>query len=100
MVLSNKERQARYRARLKELAAAAAGLTEERAELLISHRAMIAEMDQQIAMFESGAISFPNGSTLTKDEALDRACKQRAQLQALVEKYDPDGLTAVDRCET
>lgn len=96
MVLSNKERQARYRARLKELAATAAGLSDATAELLVRHRGMIADLDQQIAMLESGAIRFLRGSEDASEEALERAREQRTRLQEVVEKHDPAGLTALD----
>jgi hypothetical protein len=93
MALSNKERQALHRARLRAQAGAAAGLTEAMTELLGRYREMIADLDQQVDALESGAIRFLRGGTDATPEALERTRRQRASLQAVVNKHDHQGAT-------
>lgn len=100
MVLTNRERQARYRERLKSQAAVAAGLSEAMTELLMGHRDRIAMLDEQLRQMRSykagghgfGTHSHAKGDTT--DESIARAEAERAQLLALIQKHDPDGLTA------
>lgn len=96
MVLTNAERQRRYKERLKAAAASSTGFTEAMAAFLASHRAMIDDLDSQIADLESGAIRFLRGNLDATAEALAYAKRQRQGLQEIVDKHDPAGATADD----
>lgn len=95
MVLTNAQRQALYRQRIKAQAAQAADLTESMAELLRRYRQMIADLDLQIEALESGAVRFLRGSSDATADALARARGQRSNLQELVDKHDPTGVTGL-----
>lgn len=96
MVLSNKERQARYRARLKAAADSSTALSEALVELLVRHRETILELRRQIALLEDGSIRFLRGNVDATEEALERARRQLADLESLVQRHDAEGVTKID----
>jgi hypothetical protein len=92
MVLSNAERQARYRARLKELAARGT-LSPVQADMLADTRKRLREWRRLISSYTGGRGWFGvNG--------VDRTANHIAMLQdlvrtneALIAQFDPDGHT-------
>ncbi|MFN4177363.1 hypothetical protein [Phenylobacterium sp.] len=68
-------------------------MTPAMAELLHRHRRTIAGLDDQIAALRSGAVRYLRGAVDATAEALERAERDRAALQALVDKHDPEGFT-------
>lgn len=97
MVLTNAERQRRYRERLKA-AAAAAHMSEDKAELLRQLRRRNAENAKLIEMLRSGALRThevrEGGQTDTTHDAIARHEAMIAENERLLALYDPEGLTA------
>ena len=98
MVLSNAERQARYRARLK--AAASAGrMSEEQAALLSSVRSRIAEAREQIELLRDGSIYIRAVTGAgTRDLGAETIAQHEsaiAEYERLLSLYDPDNSTAL-----
>ncbi len=92
MALSNAERQARYRQRLKSLAAQAE-MTELKADLLVGARGNLRQWRHYIAMFAGKRLSIRcNGSDITPEHVamLRRGISSH---EALLEQYDPEGRT-------
>jgi len=96
MVLTNAERQARYRERLKA-AAAAAQMSEEKVTLLRDFRRRIVEARRQVEMLRGGAITMSertaSGWRDITGEAIQRGEQEVAEYERLLELYDPDGAT-------
>lgn len=97
MVLTNAERQARYRERLKA-AAAAAQMSEEKAELLRGFRRRIVESRRQIELLRSGSMTVSEKGTSgwrdLRDETISREEEKVAEYIRLLQIYDPEALTA------
>lgn len=68
-------------------------MTPAQAELLSRYRRIIADLEEQIVLLETGAIRFLRGAHDATAEALERTKTQRAELGALVDKHDPEGFT-------
>lgn len=100
MVLSNAERQALYRKRLKA-AAEAAQISDAKAELLREFRRRIVRSREQIELMREGRFGlyerFGDGTradlTAQAIEDAERAISEYDRLLAL---YDPEGLTAFE----
>jgi len=93
MPLTNAERQARYRERIKQLAARGV-MSPIQAQLLSDARRHIREWRRSIAAFDEGHMRlFTNHVDTSADQArqLERLI---AQNEALLAQYDPEDLTA------
>lgn len=93
MPLTNAERQARYRERIKRLAARGV-MSPIQAQLLSDARRHIREWRRSIAAFDGGYMRlFSNNVDISADHArqLERLIVQN---EALLAQYDPEGLTA------
>lgn len=93
MPLTNAERQARYRERIKQLAARGV-MSPIQAQLLSDARRHIREWRRSIAAFDEGHMRlFTNHVDTSADHArqLERLIVQN---EALLAQYDPEGLTA------
>jgi hypothetical protein len=93
MTLSNAERQARYRERLKQLAARGV-MTPIQAQLLADTRKRLRECRRSLAAFAEGRMWLRVNSV---DRTAEHAGMLRGMIatnEALIAEYDPDGLTA------
>jgi len=70
-------------------------MTPDMAELLHRYRRLIRELDGQLVDLRAGAIRFFRGDVDATPEAIALAERQKADLQRLVDKYDPEGWTIV-----
>ena len=93
MVLSNAERQARYRERIKQLAARGV-MTPIQAEMLADTRKRLREWRRSLAAFAEGRMWL-------KTNNVDRTAEHIAMLRGMITtnerllaQYDPDGVTA------
>lgn len=99
MVLSNAQRQALYRQRLKAQAAQSGALSSAMTELLTRHRLHIAELEEQVRQMESflcGGPGFGTHGERNRDTTAESIASTQAkltELRTLVAKHDPDGLT-------
>lgn len=98
MVLSNAERQARYRERLKAAAARADPMTPERFELLNRLRLRNVAAKARIEMLRSGVLRLHEttleGQRDVTNEALARELTVIAENERILAMYDPDDLTS------
>lgn len=68
-------------------------MTPDKAELLNHHRRQIAAMQRQLATIDEGVFTVhSNGEDITA-EAREDLVRRIGVLEALVEKYDPEGFT-------
>ena len=99
MVLSNAERQARYRQRLKA-AASEAKLSEAKVALLQDFRRRIADSRERLELLQAGRYALfetlPGGARrdLTSD-AIAREEAVIAEYEQLLQLYDPQGVTLI-----
>jgi hypothetical protein len=99
MGLTNAQRQARHRERLKRIVAEAATLSPIMADLLLRTRVNIREWKRAAARFESGDMHF---YTNREDRSADHVANLRrmiAENGALLAKYDPEGLMSDGNAE-
>lgn len=92
MALSNQERQARYRIRLKELAARSE-LNEVLINTLMETRRHIREWKRSIALLDAGIMHLHINDA---DVSADHAVHLRGVIatnQRLLDRHDPEGLT-------
>lgn len=93
MVLSNAERQARYRERLKQLAARGV-LSSAQAQLLTDARRQVREWRRSISSFAGGRIWIKVGNVDQSSEHITRLNALIANNDKLVAEFDPDDVTA------
>lgn len=63
------------------------------AELLHHHRRTVAELDQLLGMLRGGTIHTREGSEDTTADSIARVEEQKARLEELIAKHDPEGFT-------
>jgi hypothetical protein len=93
MVLSNAERQARYRERLKQLAAKGV-MSPLQAQMLTDVRRHLREWRRSIAAFAEGRMKLWTNHVDTTAEHVAMLEKMIATNEQLLVQYDPDDLTA------
>jgi hypothetical protein len=93
MVLSNAERQARYRQRRQQLAARGV-MSLAQAEILTDVRVRLREWKRSIAAFGEGRMRLTTNNVDTTSEHVSMLKGMIARNEALLTQYDPDGLTA------
>lgn len=92
MVLTNAERQARYRERLKQLAARGV-MSPAQAEMLADIRRRLREWRRSISAFESGQMWLRTNGVDQSASHLDMLKGMIATNERLLDEYDPDNLT-------
>jgi len=93
MTLTNAERQARYRERLRRLASRVATLNPILADLLIRTRLNIREWKRSLALFEAGLMHIYAGQEDRTAEQVTNLRRMIAENGALLAQYDTEGLT-------
>jgi len=93
MVLSNAQRQARYRSRLKELAAIAR-ISEDKAETLLNLRRHQEDWARQVRRLMVGETRIYSSDVDVSPDEVTRLLKQIADTVSLLAKHDPEGVTA------
>jgi hypothetical protein len=98
MVLSNAERQARYREKMRQLAARGA-MSPAQAEVLFRVRLHLREWKRSIAFFEDREMRLYTNNVDTSDQHVAMLRRLVADNELLLKRYDPDELTADDAIE-
>jgi hypothetical protein len=93
MVLSNAERQARYRERLKQLAARGL-MSAVQSELLSVTRKHLREWRRSVAAFAEGRMRTMTNNVDTTSQHVSMLKEMIARNEALLAQYDPEGVTA------
>jgi hypothetical protein len=92
MALTNSERQARYRDRLKHAATQAPQLHIVMVDLILRTRLNIREWKRMLPRYESGQSRFYTNNVNATPEAIANLERMIAENSALLAQHDPDGL--------
>jgi hypothetical protein len=98
MALTNAERQARHRERLKRLVAQGR-MTPVRADLLADTRRRIRENRRSAVLFDRGEMRLLWGNSDHSAAHVSELRRQIAEGERLLAEYDPDDLTKDDNVE-
>jgi hypothetical protein len=94
MVLTNAERQARYRERLKAAASRASSMTPMLADLMLRTRLNIRNWKCHVALFGAGQMHLYKNHADCTEEHVATLRRMIEENGALLHQYDPDGLTS------
>jgi hypothetical protein len=93
MALSNAERQARYREKRKQLVAKSQ-MSEAQRQALTDLRRHLREWRRSLAAFAEGRMRMTTNNVDTTAEHVVRVRRMIAHNEAVLSRFDPDGLTA------
>jgi hypothetical protein len=93
MALSNAERQARYREKRKQLSARGV-MSEAQRQTLLDLRRHLREWRRSRAAFAEGRMRMTTNNADTTAEHVVRVRRMIAYNEAVLARFDPDGLTA------
>jgi len=93
MPLSNAERQARYREKRRQLAAKGM-ITDVQQQTLLDLRRHLREWRRSLAAFAQGRMRMTTNNVDTTAEQVVRVRRMIAYNEAVLTRFDPDGLTA------
>jgi hypothetical protein len=92
MALSNQERQARFQARRRELAARSEP-NEALLQMMAETRRHIREWKRSVALFDGGIMRLRSNNADVSDDHSAHLRQVIETNRALLDRYDPDGLT-------